>query len=228
MHIKYVRIHGFKSYREKTICGPLSPLHNSIVGYNGSGKSNFFAALRFVLSDAYSNMRPDERAKLLNEGAGANIVNAYVEIVFDNSDHRIDNEKDEVTIKRMIGLKKDEYFVDQKHVTKQDIANMLETAGFSKSNPYYIVEQGKVTKITEMQDKERLALLKEVAGTNVYEEKKAESEKIMKESDAKMTEINKVLLANRQSIERELESLSKRLEMLEKEQVLLEPLMVLM
>ena len=94
--------------------------------------------------------------------------------------------------------------------SKQDIANMLETAGFSKSNPYYIVEQGKVefsktwkicklltnevkvTKITEMQDKERLALLKEVAGTNVYEEKKAESEKIMKESDAKMTEINKV------------------------------------
>ena len=27
---------------------------------------------------------------------------------------------------------------------RQEIANMLETAGFSKSNPYYIVEQGKV------------------------------------------------------------------------------------
>lgn len=145
MYIKYVRIHGFKSYREKTVCGPLSPMHNSIVGYNGSGKSNFFAALRFVLSDSYSNMRPEERAKLLNEGAGAAVVQAYVEIVFDNSDHRLDNDKDEVTIKRQIGLKKDEYFVDQKHVTKQDIANMLETAGFSKSNPYYIVEQGKVS-----------------------------------------------------------------------------------
>ncbi|KAJ1475030.1 RecF/RecN/SMC N terminal domain-containing protein [Baffinella frigidus] len=162
MYIKYVRIHGFKSYREKTVCGPLSPMHNSIVGYNGSGKSNFFAALRFVLSDSYSNMRPEERAKLLNEGAGAAVVQAYVEIVFDNSDHRLDNDKDEVTIKRQIGLKKDEYFVDQKHVTKQDIANMLETAGFSKSNPYYIVEQGKVTKITEMSDKLRLDLLKEV------------------------------------------------------------------
>ena len=43
MYIKYVRIHGFKSYREKTQCGPLSPMHNSIVGFNGSGKSNFFA-----------------------------------------------------------------------------------------------------------------------------------------------------------------------------------------
>lgn len=147
MYIKYVRIHGFKSYREKTICGPLSPMHNSVVGYNGSGKSNFFAALRFVLSDAYSNMRNEERAKLLNEGAGQQITQAYVEITFDNNDRRLDPDKDEVTIKRQIGLKKDEYFIDQKKATRQDIANMLETAGFSKSNPYYIVEQGKVKPI---------------------------------------------------------------------------------
>jgi structural maintenance of chromosome 3 (chondroitin sulfate proteoglycan 6) len=193
MYIKFVRIQGFKSYRDKVVCGPLSPMHNSIVGMNGSGKSNFFAALRFVLSDAYSNMRAEERAKLLNEGAGPSLVSAYVEIVFDNSDHRLDNDKEEVTIRRQIGLKKDEYFIDNKHVTKQDISNMLETAGFSKSNPYYIVEQGKVTKITEMADKARLELLKEVAGTNVYEEKKEESLKIMKESDAKMVEIKKNL-----------------------------------
>jgi structural maintenance of chromosome 3 (chondroitin sulfate proteoglycan 6) len=193
MYIKFVRIQGFKSYRDKVSCGPLSPMHNSIVGMNGSGKSNFFAALRFVLSDSYSNMRAEERAKLLNEGAGPSLVSAYVEIVFDNSDHRLDNDKDEVTIRRQIGLKKDEYFIDNKHVTKQDISNMLETAGFSKSNPYYIVEQGKVTKITEMSDKARLELLKEVAGTNVYEEKKDESLKIMKESDSKMVEIKKNL-----------------------------------
>mmetsp|Transcript_16431 Transcript_16431/g.41507 ORF Transcript_16431/g.41507 Transcript_16431/m.41507 type:complete len:1206 (+) Transcript_16431:144-3761(+) len=193
MYIKYVRISGFKSYREKVECGPLSNMHNSVVGLNGSGKSNFFAALRFVLSDSYSNMRPEERAKLLNEGAGASLVSAYVEIVFDNSDHRLDSEKEEVVIRRQIGLKKDEYFVDNKHSTKQDISNMLETAGFSKSNPYYIVEQGKVTRITTMKDKERLELLKEVAGTNVYEEKKEESLKIMRDSNKRMEEIKKNL-----------------------------------
>uniref|UniRef100_A0A6U4NQC6 Structural maintenance of chromosomes protein n=2 Tax=Hemiselmis andersenii TaxID=464988 RepID=A0A6U4NQC6_HEMAN len=193
MYIKYVRICGFKSYREKIECGPLSPMHNSVVGLNGSGKSNFFAALRFVLSDAYTNMRPEERAKLLNEGAGASLVSAYVEIVFDNSDHRLDSEKDEVVIRRQIGLKKDEYFVDNKHSTKQDISNMLETAGFSKSNPYYIVEQGKVTRITTMKDRERLELLKEVAGTNVYEEKKEETLKIMRDSNKRMEEIKKNL-----------------------------------
>jgi structural maintenance of chromosome 3 (chondroitin sulfate proteoglycan 6) len=46
MYIKEVRIHNFKSYRNKTICGPLSDKHNSIVGLNGSGKSNFFAGGR--------------------------------------------------------------------------------------------------------------------------------------------------------------------------------------
>ena len=29
-------------------------------------------------------------------------------------------------------------------VTKTDVMNLLESAGFSRSNPYYIVKQGKV------------------------------------------------------------------------------------
>ena len=28
---------------------------------------------------------------------------------------------------------------------KSDVMNLLESAGFSRSNPYYIVKQGKVT-----------------------------------------------------------------------------------
>lgn len=59
--------------------------------------------------------------------------------------------------------------------------NLLESAGFSSSNPYYIVEQGKVSHLTTMRDSERLDLLKEVAGTRVYDERKAESLKIMKQ-----------------------------------------------
>ena len=57
--------------------------------------------------------------------------------------------------------------------------SLLESAGFSKSNPYYIVQQGKVANLCVMKDKDRLNLLKEVAGTTVYEERRAESVKIM-------------------------------------------------
>ena len=45
---------------------PFSPKHNVIVGRNGSGKSNFFAAIRFVLSDAYTQMGREERQALLH------------------------------------------------------------------------------------------------------------------------------------------------------------------
>ena len=87
--------------------------------------------------------------------------------------------------------------------------NLLEIAGFSKSNPYYIVPQGrvsetayhvvvqadvlaKITAVTNAKDHERLAL-KEVAGTKVYEQRRAESLRIMSETDGKRTKINELL-----------------------------------
>ena len=56
----------------------------------------------------------------------------------------------QLVLKRAIGLKKDEYFVDRKHVTKTEVASLLESAGFSRSNPYNIVPQGKVALLTTM------------------------------------------------------------------------------
>ena len=81
------------------------------------------------------------------------------------SDGRFPYDGDEVVIRRAIGLKKDEFYVGKKHVTKQEINSLLESAGFSRSNPYYIVQRGKVNALCMMKDEERLALLKEVAGT---------------------------------------------------------------
>lgn len=65
MYIKQLTIQGFKSYRDQTIFGPFHPSHNVVVGKNGSGKSNFFAAIRFVLGDAYGRMGVEERQALL-------------------------------------------------------------------------------------------------------------------------------------------------------------------
>src|SRR5271155_5521742 len=70
-------------------------------------------------------------------------MSAYVEIIFDNSDGRFPTGKDELILRRTIGLKKDEYSLDRKNATKTDVMNLLESAGFSRSNPYYIVPQGR-------------------------------------------------------------------------------------
>ncbi|KAL8635570.1 MAG: hypothetical protein Q9228_006950, partial [Teloschistes exilis] len=193
MYIKQIIIQGFKSYKDQTVIEPFSPKHNVIVGRNGSGKSNFFAAIRFVLSDAYTQMGREERGALLHEGAGAAVMSAFVEIIFDNSDDRFPTGKNEVILRRTIGMKKDEYSLDRKNATKSDVMNLLESAGFSRSNPYYIVPQGRVTALTNMKDNERLILLKEVAGTQVYEARRTESLKIMTETNNKREKIDELL-----------------------------------
>ncbi|OLL26315.1 Chromosome segregation protein sudA [Neolecta irregularis DAH-3] len=193
MHIKQIVIQGFKSYKDQTIIDPFSPKHNVVVGGNGSGKSNFFAAIRFVLSDAYTHMSREERQALLHEGAGSAVMSAYVEIIFDNTDNRFPTGKDEVTLRRTIGLKKDEYSLDKKSSSKSDVMNLLESAGFSRSNPYYIVPQGRITALTNAKDHERLLLLKEVAGTQVYEQRRTESIKIMEDTKLKQSKIDELL-----------------------------------
>jgi len=120
-------------------------------------------------------------------------MSAYVEIIFDNTDERFPTGKDEVILRRTIGNKKDEYSLDRKNATKADVMNLLESAGFSRSNPYYIVPQGRVTALTNMKDTERLLLLKEVAGTQVYEARRGESIRIMAETDAKRGKIDELL-----------------------------------
>ena len=131
---------------------------------------------------------------MLHEGSGSTAVSAFVEIVFDNSDNRFSLENsDEVVLRRTIGHKKDEFFLQRKRATKNEIMSLLEGAGFSKSNPYYIVQQGKVNALCTMNDAERLRLFKEVAGTTVYDEKKAESLTKMEENKSSIEKIDEIL-----------------------------------
>ncbi|XP_065216528.1 structural maintenance of chromosomes protein 3 [Planococcus citri] len=214
MYIKQVIIHGFKSYREQTVVEPFDPRHNVVVGRNGSGKSNFFYAIQFVLSDEFSNLRPEQRHALLHEGTGPRVASAYVEIIFDNKDNRLPIEKDEVVLRRLIGAKKDQYFLNKKVVTRSDVTNLLESAGFSRSNPYYIVKQGKINQMATAPDSHRLKLLREVAGTRVYDEKKEESTNILKDTEGKLEKIDEFL----HTIEERLQTLEEEKEELKEYQ----------
>jgi len=148
----------------------------------------------------FDSCKQEERQSLLHEGSGTAAVNAFVEIVFDNSDGRFSVEStsstsaDEVVLRRTVGHKKDEFFLQRKRATKNEVMGLLEGAGFSKSNPYFIVQQGKVNALCTMSDEERLTLLKEVAGTTVYDEKKAESLAKMEENRSSIEKIDEMLL----------------------------------
>uniref|UniRef100_A0A6B2L7D9 RecF/RecN/SMC N-terminal domain-containing protein n=1 Tax=Arcella intermedia TaxID=1963864 RepID=A0A6B2L7D9_9EUKA len=192
MRIKKIILSGFKSYLSQENFDDFHPLTNVIVGRNGSGKSNLIVAIRFVLSAEFQKLRTEERKQLLHFGQD-NIVSGYVEIHFDNEDKRFPIDSSEVRLRRTIGVTKTEYYLNGRHIPAEDVMNLLESAGFSRSNPYYIVQQGKVQALSKMKPSERLDLLHEVAGTRVYDERRAESIKIMEESKSKKVKINEVL-----------------------------------
>jgi structural maintenance of chromosome 3 (chondroitin sulfate proteoglycan 6) len=173
------------SYKDQTQMEPFSPKCNVVVGRNGSGKSNFFAAVRFVLGDDYYMLSREQRQNLLHEGSGSAVMSAYVEVCFDNSEDRFQTGKPEFFLRRTIGAKKDEYSVNRKNATKAEVQQILESAGFSRSNPYYIVPQGRISDLTRMGDVARLKLLKEISGSNVYETRRADSLKLLADTDNK-------------------------------------------
>eukprot|EP00834_Sanchytrium_tribonematis_P005249 NODE_305_length_10201_cov_0.856464.p1 type:complete len:1078 gc:universal NODE_305_length_10201_cov_0.856464:1467-4700(+) len=187
MYIVSTQLKHFKSYQDCEI--EIQKGLNVICGRNGSGKSNFFWALRFVLGESYMHLSKQERQSLIKDGE----TFAFVQVKFDNADRRFPTDSDEMVLRRTISLKRDEFTVDGKNLTKTEISNLLEAAGFSSSNSYYIVPQGKVTSLCHAKDNERLRILKEVAGTQTYEDKKSESEKIFEETNLKKLKIDEML-----------------------------------
>ena len=98
-----------------------------------------------MLSDDYTSLSRQDRQALLHEGVSTTATfSAYVELVFDNTDNRFPTGKESVILRRTIGAKKDEYSLDRKSTGKGEVLSLLESAGFSRSNPYYIVPQGRV------------------------------------------------------------------------------------
>lgn len=196
MHIKQVILRGFKTYKDQvSLNDDMHPGVNVIVGFNGSGKTNLFNAILFVISDHFGSLRQETRRSLLHEGAGPAVLTAFVELVFDNTDRRMPIDKDEVRIRRTIGVKKDDYSLDGKAATKNEVFNLLESAGFTKSNPYYIVQQGKVAELTLMDDRRRLELLKEISGASVYDERREESVKLLQETALRRKKTDEIIQA---------------------------------
>lgn len=123
-------------------------------------------------------------------------------------------DKDEIFLRRVIGAKKDQYFLNKKVVPRTEVVNLLESAGFSNSNPYYIVKQGKINQMATAPDAHRLKLLREVAGTRVYDERKEESTNILKDTEGKVEKIKEFL----HTIEERLQTLEEEKEELKEYQ----------
>jgi len=183
-------MNGFKSFGKETEI-PFNNSLNTVVGVNGSGKSNISDAICFVLGRlSAKSMRAKKTTGMIFLGTKSMKPSheARVDIVFDNSDRSFSFDVSEVKISRI--AKKDgqsDYKLNDKSITRQQILDVLAQAGI---DPYgfNIVLQNEISRFVEMNGEERRQIIEEVAGISVYEIRKQQSLKELEKTEQKLVE----------------------------------------
>ena len=184
MHVKKMRLKNVKSFKSETELR-FSEGVNVIIGKNGSGKSSIVSALRFAMCAEDRNV--EQNSDFIHEGNAISEEEAEVEVVFCESMEEETMER-EISIRRTIGMKKDEYFVNEKVVSREEYVGFLHENGIlTGSNTYFIVAQGEVAALATLGGKDRHKLLKDVCGVACYERDRETS--IRELEDTKQNEI---------------------------------------
>lgn len=104
MYLKRVELQGFKSFADKSVIEFKQGI-NGIVGPNGCGKSNITDAIRWVLGEKSAKaMRGDAMTDVIFSGSEDRKPQnlAEVTLVFDNEDHHLEYDANEVEITRRL------------------------------------------------------------------------------------------------------------------------------
>tara|TARA_Y100000310_G_scaffold156912_1_gene156320 strand:+ start:2051 stop:4903 length:2853 start_codon:yes stop_codon:yes gene_type:complete len=193
--IKKLVIHGFKSFPRKTEL-PFTPNINVILGPNGSGKSNISDALCFVLGRlGVKSMRAAKTRNLIFLGSKlvAPSKEAFVEIVFDNSDEIFSIEENEISIKRIIRKNGQSiYKINDKTKTRQEVLFLLAQAGIDP-NGFNIILQWEIQNFVRMHPVDRRKIIEEVSGISIYESRKEKSIKELEKTEERLKEVYTIL-----------------------------------
>ena len=193
VHIKEIKLKGFKSFGTESAV-KFDTKFNCLIGPNGSGKSNIIDAILFVLGTRSSkSIRADSLKDLLYSGTGGNKPSeeAFVEIIFDNSDFGIPIPEPEISVMRHINKGgQSTYRLNNKRLTRTEIIDKLKLAGIDSINGYNVIAQGQVAEIIGMSGENRRKLLEDIAGTASFDEKKADAMKGLEEAKRRLDELS--------------------------------------
>lgn len=188
VHIKKLEVYGFKSFGFKNSVLTFDKGLIAVTGPNGSGKSNILDAIMFALGENSPKvLRVDRFQSLFHDSQNTRHKMIHVSLTFDNHDRGIPIDSDNVTLTRdMEGQAGDsEYYLNGKKVTKGTIVELLEIV-IATSNKLNIVQQGMITRISELNSDERRRIIEDIIGLSYFDEKKTEALKQLDESDRRL------------------------------------------
>ena len=196
MYLKKIIIQGFKSFADKIIFD-LTDGITGIVGPNGSGKSNVVDAVKWVLGEqSVKSLRGDgNMADVIFAGSksrkGLNV--ASVELIFDNSNHYLSLNFDEVSVKRRVYTDgTNEYFINNEQCRLKDISDLFIDSGIGRES-FNIISQGKIDEIISTKPVERRIIFEEAAGVLKYKKRKEDAIRKLEKTHENMSRIDDII-----------------------------------
>ncbi|WP_282805866.1 chromosome segregation protein SMC [Lactobacillus isalae] len=192
MPLQQLVLNGFKSFADKTTIRFNNGI-TGIVGPNGSGKSNITEAIRWVMGEGSAkSLRGENMKDVIFAGSQmrAPMNHAEVELVFDNRDHQLASDDEEVVVTRKI-LRNGEsdYLLNHHPVRLKDVRTLFIESGMS-SDSLGIISQGKVDEILNSKPQQRRGIFEEAAGVLHFKQQKEIALKQLDKTNANLIRIN--------------------------------------
>ncbi|HEV8022323.1 MAG TPA: chromosome segregation protein SMC [Candidatus Lustribacter sp.] len=195
MRLKTLKVFGFKTFAESTLLDFNTGI-TAVVGPNGSGKSNLVDAIRWVLGEQNTRqLRSQHLEDVIFAGNTTRkpLGMAEVSLTFDNSDHALPIDFDEVQItRRAYRVGESEFFINRSAVRLRDVVELLMGTGLGPGS-YAIVSQGQIDAILSSKPTERRALFEETAGIGKFLARKAEAMRRLDGTEQNAIRVNDLL-----------------------------------
>ncbi len=194
MRLKSFATYGFKSFADKTELSFDKGI-TAVVGPNGSGKSNISDAIRWVLGEQSAKyLRGSKMEDVIFSGSGRRraLGVAEVTIDFDNSDHALPLDFEQVSLTRRIFRSgESEYAINKKSCRLKDIIDLMADTGLGKGS-MSIIGQNKIDEILNSRPEDRRSLFEEAAGIAKYRLRKKDAVRKLDDTANNLTRINDI------------------------------------
>ena len=195
MRLKKLEIYGFKSFADRVEMR-FDQGVTGIVGPNGCGKSNISDAVRWVLGEqSAKQLRGAKMEDVIFNGTEKRRRLSYCEVIltFDNSDHSLPIEYEEVAIaRRVYRTGESEYTINRAACRLKDVIDLFRDTGVGRDG-YSLVGQGRVDEILSSKSEDRRQIFEEAAGIVKYRARRNEAERRMENTRMNLSRVEDIL-----------------------------------
>jgi chromosome segregation protein len=195
MHLKALKLHGFKSFADNTTLS-FQPGVTAIVGPNGCGKSNIADAIRWVLGEQSAKaLRGGKMQDVIFEGADTRKAAQFSEValLLTDCEKQLGSEFHEIEIMRRVSRDgTGEYYFNGQPCRLKDINKLFMDTGVGRTS-YSIMAQGQIDQILSSKPEERRVVFEEAAGITKYKSQRREAMNKLALTDQNLARVSDVI-----------------------------------